>query len=307
MKIIKIGIILSAALWSTTAFAAELKMAHFMPPPSHAMDVHIMSPMADAYNEAVAGTSNIKIYPAGELGPGPKAQYKRVATGVSEISFILPGFTANLFPALTAYELPGLYEDGISATQAMWENKEEIQAEVDRAVTLAFWANNPTILVTRDKAIRSPADLAGLKIRIANDNMAKTITAWGGVPVSMPPTEAYQALSTGVVDGIYIGASAISSYKLYEIAKYTTVNVPGLVSSFLIAMNSDAYTALSDAEKSAIHAASGEALSTKAAAVFAEEGEKALVLAKENGVEMISLTDAEVSEFTALLPALKAN
>jgi len=301
MKILQMGAVIGAAIWASAAYSDVLKLAHFMPP-THPMDVHVMAPMADAYNDAVAGASELKIFPAGELGPGPKAQYKRVATGVAELAFVLPAFTADLFPVLTSYEIPGRFADGPSATQAMWENTDAIKAEVDRAVPLAYWANNATILIMRDTPVRSPADLAGLKIRIANKNTASVVTAWGGVPVNMAPTEAYQALSTGVVDGIYIDPAAFSAYKLYEVTKYATVNIPGSVSSFLIAMNNDAYNALSDAEREALHGVSGKALSVKAAEVFAEVGKKSLTLAAENGIEMIVLTDEEVDAFAALSP-----
>lgn len=301
MKALHIGALAATLLWATTAQADVLKLAHFMPP-THPMDAQIMTPMAQAYNDAMAGASEIKIFPAGELGPGPKAQYKRVATGVAELAFILPDFSADLFPVLTSYEIPGRFSSSMEATESMWENSADIEAEVDRAVPLAYWANNATIMITRDKPVRTPADLAGLKIRVAGKNMAEVITAWGGVPVNMSPTEAYQALSTGVVDGIYIGPTAFSSYKLHEVAKYATVNIPGSVYSFLLAMNKDAYAALSDEERTQLQAVSGQSLSLKAAETFATAGKSAMSLAEENGVQMISLSDEEIEAFSTLSP-----
>ncbi len=301
MKSLCTAALVAITLWSAGSQADVLKLAHFMPP-THPMDVQVMTPMAQAYNKATAGSSEIRIYPAGELGPGPKAQYKRVATGVADLAFILPDFSADLFPVLTSYEIPGRYADGVQATQAMWENTSQIEAEVDRAVPLAYWANNATIMITRDKPVRTPEDLAGLKIRVAGKNMASLIEAWGAVPVNMSPTEAYQALSTGVVDGIYIGPTAFSSYKLHEVAKYATTNIPGSVYSFLLAMNKDAHAALSDDERGELQAVSGKALSIKAANAFADAGKTALVLAEDSGVEMISLTEEQIDAFMSKSP-----
>ena len=295
-----------AVFLATAASATELKLAHFVPP-SHPMDQSVMTPMADAFNKATNGSSTIKIYPAGELGKGPKQQYKRVATGVAEIGFILPAFTEKLFPVITGYETPGLYPDGASATKAMWENMDEITAEVKQAVPLAVWANNPTILITKEKPIRSPKDLEGMKIRIASVRMADMIKAWGGVPVNMPPTEAYQALSTGTVDGIYIDPAAFRAYKLHEVTDYATVNVPGSISSFMIAINKDAYEKLSDAEKQALKDASGEALSLTASEAFRKAGVKGLEMAKEGGIEIITLSDAEIDAFQNLSPFAASN
>ncbi len=306
MKLTKLLGAVLATFMGTHAFADELNLASFVPP-THPMDRVVMTPMAEAFNVATGGSSTIKIFPSGELGKGPQQQYKRVATGVAEIGFVLPAFTEQLFPVLTGYETPGLYPDGASATAAMWANIDAIKDEVTQAVPLAVWSNNPTILITKGKPVRSPADLAGMKIRIANSKTAAMISAWGGVPVNMPPTEAYQALSTGTVDGIYIDPAAFRAYNLQEVTDYATVNIPGSVSSFLIAINNEAYAALTDAEKQALMDASGEVLSLNAAEAFLAAGEAGLKIADEGGVELVTLTDDEIAAFQSLSPFAASN
>lgn len=301
MKYMKLLAAVVAAFAATATMAEELKLASFVPP-SHPMDKAVLTPMAEAFNAAAGGSTTIKVYPAGELGKGPQQQYKRIATGVAEIGFILPAFTEQLFPVLTSYETPGFYPTGESATMAMWENIDEIKAEVKEGVPLALWSNNPTILITKDKPVRTPADLEGMKIRIANSKTAAVIEAWGGVPVNMPPTEAYQALSTGTVDGIYIDPAAFRAYKLQEVTDYATVNIPGSVSSFMIAINNDSFNALTDDEKQALLDASGEELSLTAASAFKRAGEAGLQLASEGGVELVTLTDDEIAIFQSLSP-----
>lgn len=306
MKLFQTVLVTGLLMAPMVASAEELRLGHFMPP-QHPMDRMVMTPMADAYNSAEGVESPIRIYGAGELGQGPQQQYRRVATGVMDIAFILPGFTESNFPLLTTYEVPGRFATGPEATAAMWADMEALSAEMDRAEPLAVWANNPTIMITVDRPVRAPADVEGLKVRVANSRAADIITAWGGVPVNMPPTEAYLALSTGVVDAIYIDPSAFRSYSLHEVTGYATVNIPGAISTFVLAMNQDAYDGLSQAEQSALMDASGEALSVEASAVFQRAGEAALELAAENGVEMITLTEAEVAAFDALSPFNEGN
>ncbi len=69
MKVLRIGALAATLLWATTAQADVLKLAHFMPP-THPMDVQVMTPMAEAYNEAMAGVSTT--LPAG-IFPGQLA------------------------------------------------------------------------------------------------------------------------------------------------------------------------------------------------------------------------------------------
>lgn len=303
-----LGTALAAALVLAPAAASaeELRLGHFMPP-QHPMDRMVMTPMAEAYNSADGVDTPIRIFGAGELGQGPQQQYRRVVTGVMDIAFILPGFTETNFPVLTTYEVPGRFASGPAATEAMWNDMDAFAGEMDRIVPLAIWANNPTILITVDRPVRTPADMQGLTVRVANSRAADIISAWGGVPVNMPPTEAYLALSTGVVDAIYIDASAIRTYSLHEVTGYATVNIPGAVSTFLLAMNADAHAALSEAEQQALAAASGRDLSVLASSVFEGAGAAGLTLATENGVEMITLTDAELAAFEALSPFREGN
>ena len=72
------------------AQAKELKLAHFMSP-KHPMHVHLMAPMVKELAKASGGDLTIRIYPGGELGKGPAAQFKRAVTGVADITFGLHG------------------------------------------------------------------------------------------------------------------------------------------------------------------------------------------------------------------------
>ena len=70
---------------------AELSLAHFTST-KHPMDRLVMRP----WTEEVATLTNqkltIRIYPGGELGKGPKAQYKRAVDGIADLTFGLQGY-----------------------------------------------------------------------------------------------------------------------------------------------------------------------------------------------------------------------
>jgi TRAP-type C4-dicarboxylate transport system substrate-binding protein len=77
----------------------------------------------------------------------------------------------------------------------------------------------------------------------------------------MPATEMYNALQTGLIDGIMTGASAIRDFKVNEVADvYVTGPSLGNI-LFYVVMNEAKYQSLPDAEKAAIDDASGAALS----------------------------------------------
>lgn len=294
------------ALAPDAAWTQELKLAHFMPP-QHPMDQRVMTPFADRIAERTGGDLTIRVFPAGELGAGPNQQYRRAVTGIADIAFNLPQYTPTQFRRSVLLHVPGLFADPESATSRIWDNIDGLAPDFSEVELLAFWTNNPAILFSRDRAVRSLADLRGLKVRVPDPVTASIIEAWGGIPVSLPATEVYNAMSTGVVDAVMIDASAVGSYNLHEVTRHVTLNIPGALSTFSLIMNRRSWNGLSDAQQTILREESGRALSMVAAAAFRAAGERGLIRLNESGVEMIELGAAELAEFeTAMAEPLGA-
>ena len=74
------------------------------------------------------------------------------------------------------------------------------------------------------KAIATPEDVAGLKIRTPPiETSVKTMQALGANPQSIPYGETYMALKMGVVDGQENPPSNIAEMKFYEAQKYLSL------------------------------------------------------------------------------------
>jgi len=205
--------------------AGELKLAHFMSP-KHPMDRFIMRPWSKELAELSGGDLTVRIFPGGALGKGPVAQFKRAVDGIADITFGLQGFTSNLFPRTGLIELPGIAKNAALAADKLWDAFPALAPEYKRVKVLALWANENQVLMTRDKPIRSVADMKGLKFRVPSKTQSKAIAALGGVPVFMPINRVYNALNTGVIDGVMTGPSTVLSFKFHEVAKYFTVGLP---------------------------------------------------------------------------------
>jgi TRAP-type C4-dicarboxylate transport system substrate-binding protein len=291
---------LSCVFSATPALSAELKLAHFMSP-QHPMDRGIMSPLAEQIAAESKGELKIKVYPAGELGAGPNQQYRRAVTGVADIAFNLPQYTPVQFKRSVLLHVPGLFAGPEEATRTIWKNIGALADDFSEVKLLAFWTNNPSILFTRSTPVRSLADLRGLKIRIPDPISAEIVKAWGGIPVALPATETYNAMSTGIVDGVMIDPSAVGSYKLHEVTKFVTMNTPGALSTFTLIMNRNAWNGLSADYKALLERLTGENLSVKAAKVFKGAGDKGIETLRSAAVERIVLEPARVEEFRAAM------
>ena len=90
---------------------------------------------------------------------------------------------------------------------------------------------NDGIFTSSEEALVTPADFTGLKIRGLNKLFDAGLAAMGASPSSMPGTEVYQALQTGVLDAGFTGVKAANSRKFYEVQKF------GVASNIILAFD----------------------------------------------------------------------
>jgi TRAP-type C4-dicarboxylate transport system substrate-binding protein len=292
------GAIFALGLAIVGVQADELKFANFMAP-THPYVAGAFQPFADKVAEATGGAVTVKLYNGGELGAGPVDQYSRVVDGVAEFAIGLPGYTASNFPLTLLSELPGVLNEA-TGTEVLWKNIDLFASEYERTKLVSLWSSAVNVLYTRDKAVRTPADVAGLKIRVPSRNAGLIVEAWGGTPVSMPVSEIYNSLQTGVIDGAMIDGTATMAFKLGEVANYLTVGMQTTNSPFFILMNRDAFDALSPESQAAIEQVGKE---TSVAANQVQLKEAAAGIEKfgaMDGKTLIKLTADEAAAFDSL-------
>lgn len=292
------GAALAAVLSVSAALAQEMKFANYMAP-THPYVAGVFEPFAAAVAEATDGAVTVRIYNGGELGAGPADQYARVVDGVAEFAFGLPGYTASTFPLTLLTELPGvLTEEG--GTEAIWENIDLFTPEYRRVQLISLWSNARNVLYTRDRPVRTPADIAGMKIRVPSRNAGLVVEAWGGSPVSMPVSEIYNALQTGVIDGALIDGTATHAFRLGEVANFLTVGMDTTISPFFIIMSRDAFDSLPPDHQAALLEVGRETSFLGNQVQLAEAARGIEAFGAMQGKELIRLTAEEAAAFNAL-------
>ena len=290
------------------AKAVELKLAHFMPP-VHTLHEKVFLPLAEELAKESGGELTLAIHPAGALGKGPVQQYKRAVEGVADITFCLHNYTPELFPRSQLFTLPGIYKDAVEGTDKLWAALDSHLAPEYRDIKLlGLWAMSPTVLITRDKPVEKIADMAGMKVRTGSPGEAEAVQAWGGVPVTMPITESYNALSTGIVDAVLIQASAMyQPWNLAEPGKYVTDLLPSPSTIVFLAMNKESWQRLSQKHQTLLDKLTGREFSRRAAAIWAEADVAALRKAENDSeIKRLALSPEEQVAFaTAVAPAIE--
>ena len=151
---------------------------------------------------------------------------------------------------------------------------------------LCFYDAGSRSFYTSKKAIRTPEDLKGLKIRVMNNQMAiNMVNSMGGSATPLSYSELYTAIQQGVVDGAENNPPSFVSSNHYEISKYYTLDQHSAVPDVLL-IGTKYWDKLSEEEKIWVQEAADE--SSEAQKIFWNESvEESMKVSIASGVEII--------------------
>ena len=306
MKLVRIpvALVLGAVALSgitTAPQAQELRLSTFVPP-VHVIYREIITPWAADVAKATNGAVKVTLYPSMQLGGKPPELFRQTVDGVVDLTFTLPGYTSPAFPRVGIIELPGLKDDGLAATNMMWDLLDPyLLPEFEGTKVIALWGAEDAGLMSRGKAFRSMDDLKGLRMRSPSAAQAKQLQYMGAVPIAAPITEVYPGLERGTMDGAMVPFTTILDFRLGEVAKGFTISGPIFGRSvFLIAMNKKKYDSLSPDARAAIDRLSGRQLSLKATAVYIKRAEEA-VASVRGKADVVTLSQSEQQRISKTL------
>jgi TRAP-type C4-dicarboxylate transport system substrate-binding protein len=160
-----------------------------------------------------------------------------------------------------------------------------------------FW-HSPLALMTK-KAVRTPADFAGLKLRTPGGAplAIKPVEKLKASPISMPINDALPALQNGAIDGIISGSTVAATLKYYDVAKYMTLLPKSMI--FVSAVVNGEFMKKIGPELAAI--VREEAMKAELPAVKwgVADAQSALDVWKKNGGEVIAMTGKAGDDYLA--------
>ncbi|BDT67560.1 solute-binding protein [Comamonadaceae bacterium OS-1] len=219
---------------------------------------------ANMVRERTQGRINIKLYPGVSLIQGDQTrEFSALRQGVIDLAI---GSTINWSPQvkeLNLFSLPFLMPD-YAAIDALTQGQvgKDIFKIIDKAGVqpLAFGENGYREISNSKRAIHSPADLKGMKIRVVGSPLFQdTFTALGANPTQMSWADAQPALATGAVDGQENPISIYTAAKLHNVAqKYVTMW--GYVADPLVfVVNKDIWASWTVADRAIVQQAAQDA------------------------------------------------
>ncbi|EKF18564.1 TRAP transporter substrate-binding protein DctP [Nitratireductor pacificus] len=237
----------------------------------------------------------VQVFPGASLYK-PNDQWNAVTRGLLDLTSFPLDYAAGRHPEFSATLMPGLVGN---FDRAMRLNDSEFMQDIKKIIDDAgamvisdAWLSGA--FASKKTCITSPETMKGQVIRAAGPAFEEMLVAAGGSIASMPSSEIYTGMQTGVLDAANTSSASFVSYRLFEQAKCLTA--PGENALWFmyepVLMSKKTFEKLTPEQQAAFIAA-GE----KAEAYFNEEVRKGDDLMidtyKKAGVEVVEMSKAD--------------
>lgn len=150
--------------------------------------------------------------------------------------------------------------------------------------------------------IESLADLEGRKLRSPGPIYNEVIEEIGGVEVSLPVSDLYDAMDRGIVDGTVMAPSALISFRLMEVTNQI-VKMNMYTTPLIFFANLDLWNKVSEEDQAAIMELV-ETFPRRIGEQYDAEVEHAMNEAQEAGKSIITLPEEEMAQFHSMVEPL---
>jgi TRAP-type transport system periplasmic protein len=295
-RMLKLGVVIAAG--ALTAFSAQaetiLKASHQFP--GGKGDIRDEMVQMIAREVAAANVDlTIQVFPGASLYK-PNDQWNALTRGLLDMTSFPLDYASGRHPEFSATLMPGLVGN---FDRAMRLNDSPFMADIkkiieDQGAMVISDAWLSGAFASKKNCITAPDTIKGQVIRAAGPAFEEMLAAAGASIASMPSSEIYSGMQTGVLDAANTSSASFVSYRLYEQAKCLTA--PGENALWFmyepVLISKKTFDGLTPDQQKAILAA-GE----KAEAFFNEEVRKGDQLMidtyKKAGVEVVEMSKSD--------------
>jgi len=208
----------------------------------HALDtghaVHKgMVHMAERLEHYSNGTMKIEIYPSSQLGD-ERELVELLQIGSLAMTKVSSSPLESFVPEMKVFSLPYVFRDQDHFKKVLASDVGKamlLEPEKVRLRGLGYYDAGSRSFYTTKKPIHTPADLAGLKIRVQKSQTSvEMIAAMGGAATPIAWGELYTALQQGVVDGAENNPPSLYLSRQHEVSKYYTLDEHTYVPDILL-------------------------------------------------------------------------
>ncbi|MFN4168583.1 MAG: sialic acid TRAP transporter substrate-binding protein SiaP [Pannonibacter phragmitetus] len=191
-------------------------------------------------------------------------ELEAIARGNLEMAITSAQELAAIFPEFSIFTAGYLHKDAehqkkVFAAEFMEPLKQKVEDELGVKLLSVMYLGRRQLNLRTDKEIKTPADLAGIKLRMPGSDAWQFLgKALGASPVPMAFTEVYTGLQTGAIDAQDNPLPTNRDVKFYEVTKQIVLT-SHLVDLNYIAFSKKVWDSLTAEQQAAVQKAADEA------------------------------------------------
>lgn len=245
---------------------------------------------------------NIQIFPSQSLFKA-NDQWGAVASGRLDMVVLPLSYAGGRHPEFNLTLMPGLVKNHdhakrINASPFM-DKIEEVANRAGVVTVAKGWLAGG--FASKETCILEPDDVKGQQMRAAGKAFEQMLAGAGAAIASMPSSEVYSAMQTGVLDAVNTSSSSFVSYRLYEQVKcYTPAGEYALWFMYQpVMMSKRVYDRLNDDQKAALASAAEKAENYYVTEAAKEDADSVEVFRKAN-VEIAEMNAEQFAQWRKL-------
>ena len=205
--------------------------------PSDYPTVQAVEYMGRLLSKETGGRLGVKVFSGGQLGSETDT-LEITSFGGLDLNRVNLAPLNSMEPATIPFALPFVF-DSVAHMRRVVDSPlgDEVLGSLQPhgLVGLCFFDSGARHFYNIRRPIRTPADMAGLKLRVpASDLYVAMVNALGANAVPIPYGEVYQALSQGVIDGAENNWPSFVSARHYEVAPFYSLTAHLLTPEVLV-------------------------------------------------------------------------
>ncbi len=222
----------------------------------------IIVPWSEAIERESNGTLKLEIM-SSSVGRPPE-YFDFVKNGIADAGYGVSGHNAVCFPMTQIADLPLMSPNLWAGAAASWLTYQRYGSRYNEHAgvkVVGLWTYSIPHLALRGEPVKTLEDIKGKKVSVGGNVTGRIITALGGTPVQLPPTEVRQAMAAGVADGITFPMESIEFFKISPVIKSMTgFPAASTTDTFWLGINEAKWNALTAQQRAAIEKHSGMAV-----------------------------------------------
>ncbi|WP_089961689.1 TRAP transporter substrate-binding protein [Limnohabitans sp. 2KL-3] len=304
MKLSKLMLGLSLAMGILTTASAQITMRNSISVGQNSHQGEAIDTLAKEVEKRTNGRIKIQNFYSASLG-SERESIESVQLGTQELTTTSTGPVPNFVPETRILDVPFLFRDKAHA-RAVLDGPigQELLATFEpKGMKALAWGENGVRHMTNSKrAVNSPDDLKGLKMRTMENSVhVAAYKSLGIVTTPMAFAEVFTALQQGTVDGQENPLSVIMAANFDQVQKHLTLT-GHVYSPAVILMNKGTFDKLSAADKKIFLDSAKEAVKVNRARVDKDDANGVAELRKKG---MTIIENVDKSKFVATMgPAM---